>query len=137
MFVAKFSQTTSSKFKANTKKVMPYIGKVMKGVCTSSIIDGTMFQMEGLVAGQLYACENYTDVYKGKTQHRISVVCPVGIIEYNALDLGPAVLLYKSSEKASVVVDETTPDVEPTLELTPEQKQEVLDSEGDDDNAQF
>ena len=134
MFVAKFNQVTSSKFKPNSKGQMPYIGTVMKGVCTSSIIDGTMFQLEGLKAGQLYACENYTEMYKGKLQQRISVVCPVSIIEYNALDLGPAVLAYKSSENADVVEDN---DVSSDDELTEDETKEALNAEAEGDDAPF
>jgi len=130
MFVAKFQQVTSEKFNANRKGQMPFIGTVMKGVCTSSIIDGTMFKSQGLVPDQLYACENHTEMYKGKPQERINVICPVSIIEYNALDLGPAVLAYKKPE-TPIAQDETTP------ELSDSQKQEALEAQSGSEDGEF
>ena len=48
MFIAKFQQVNSIKFDADKNNNMPFIGEVLAGTATGTIINGTMFQREGL-----------------------------------------------------------------------------------------
>lgn len=61
MFIAKFSPTSGAPFTADKNGVYPVIGTVIAGTATGTIINGTMFQREGLKTGKLYACENHID----------------------------------------------------------------------------
>lgn len=92
MFVAKFTQTTGAPFTADKNSNMPFIGEVMSGEATGTLINGTMFQRNGLEAGVLYACENTVDpAYP--TNVRVEVIGKVSIKEYLELRtlLGAAV----------------------------------------------
>ena len=84
MFIAKFSQTNSSKFKANHRQIMPFIGTVVAGIAEGSIIDGTMFESQQLEPNQLYLCDNYVDPgYPDNVQ--TTVIAKVSIIEFMEL----------------------------------------------------
>lgn len=61
MFVAKFQQTSGTPFKADKNGNFPYIGTIAAGKATGSIINGTIFEREGLEANALYLCENSVD----------------------------------------------------------------------------
>jgi hypothetical protein len=84
MFVAKFNQVTSDKFSADKNGQLPFIGEVLAGTATGTIINGTMFQRNGLKPQTLYACENFVDEeYPDNTQVRI--VAEVSIVEFISL----------------------------------------------------
>jgi hypothetical protein len=84
MFLAKFQQVTSDKFKGDKHKTKPFIGEILAGVATGSLINGTMFGRNGLEENVMYACDNFTDEeYPDNIQTR--VLSKVSLLEYNAL----------------------------------------------------
>ena len=68
-FIAKFSQATGENFNADSNGNKPYIGKVLAGEATGSIINGTIFKADGMATDLMYACKNEIVVSKkdGKT----------------------------------------------------------------------
>lgn len=81
MFIAKFSSTTGAPFKADKNGVLPLIGDVVAGTSKGTLINGTMFQRNGLQTNTLYACENFVDPeYPDNTQ--VKVISKVGIVEF-------------------------------------------------------
>jgi hypothetical protein len=112
MFICKFNQVdeNSSKFKPNRHGEMPFIGTVMAGVARGTLIDGTMFQREGLEPNKLYACENTKETYEGKDQWRVQVISEVTVLEYVKLqkELGAGKLLTETIEDPKVITPETT-----------------------------
>jgi hypothetical protein len=93
MFIAKFSQVDSDSeaFNANKNGEMPFIGTVLAGTYTGTIIDGTIFEREELIANKAYACQNYTEEYTNPdtnettAQSRVQIIGEVSLLEYNAL----------------------------------------------------
>ena len=85
MFVAKFQQVSSSKFKTDKNNNYPYIGEILAGQATGSIINGTMFQREGLLPNKAYLCQNIEEEYEGETQIRTSIISEVSLIELQPL----------------------------------------------------
>ena len=93
MFIAKFNQVDSDSevFTANKHGEMPFIGTVLAGTYTGTIIDGTMFEREELVANKPYACQNYTedwtnpDTNEVVTQTRVQIIGEVSMLDFNAL----------------------------------------------------
>lgn len=84
MFVAKFNQVNSDRFTADKNGQMPFIGEVLAGTASGTIINGTMFQRNGLKAQTLYACENFVDeAYPDNQQVRI--VSEVSVVEFISL----------------------------------------------------
>jgi hypothetical protein len=85
MFLAQFQQVTSDKFDGDKNENKPYIGDVISGVATGSLINGTMFVRNGLLPYPvMYACENFVDPeYPDNIQTR--VLTPVSPLEYIAL----------------------------------------------------
>ncbi len=85
MFLAQFQQVNSDKFEADKNGNLPFIGDIILGTATGSLINGTMFQRNGLEAyPQMYACENFIDdEYPDNIQTR--VLGKVSYSEYNAL----------------------------------------------------
>ena len=85
MFLAQFQQVTSDKFEGDKNTNKPYIGTVVSGVATGSLINGTMFERNGLEPyPKMYACENFVDSeYPDNIQTR--VLTPVSPLEYIAL----------------------------------------------------
>lgn len=61
MFIAKFTQTSNAPFTADKNGNFPFIGEVLAGTHSGSIVNGTMFNRAGLEANTLYACENSID----------------------------------------------------------------------------
>ena len=106
MFVAKFQQVQSDKFKSDKNGQKPFIGEVLAGTSHGSIINGTMFQRDGLLPNKLYACENYKEEGFDGVQTRI--ISEVSVIEFMSLRtaLGAPVNDYGSAE----VVAEATAD---------------------------
>jgi len=115
MFICKFNQVdeNSSKFKPNRHGEMPFIGTVMAGTARGTLIDGTMFQREGLEANKLYACENTKETYEGNDQWRVQVISEVTVLEYVKLqkELGAGKLITEVVE-----VDEETITPEPATQ---------------------
>lgn len=58
MFVAKFNQANSAKFKADKNGNYPFVGTVLAGTAQSTIINGTLGMQEGIESGASYLCEN-------------------------------------------------------------------------------
>lgn len=81
MFIAKFTQTSNAPFTADKNGNFPFIGDVLAGQHTGSIINGTMFNREGLEANVLYACENSVDP-EYPTNVQTTVVSKLTIKEY-------------------------------------------------------
>lgn len=61
MFVAKFNQTSGEPFTSDKNGNFPFIGTVLAGKSTGSIINGTMFVRDDLKANKLYLCDNSVD----------------------------------------------------------------------------
>jgi hypothetical protein len=90
MFVAKFNQVTSDKFEADKNTNMPFIGEVLAGTANGTIINGTMFQRNGLKPQTLYACENYIDekyptLKDGRPNNQVRIIAEVSIVEFISL----------------------------------------------------
>jgi len=84
MFLAKFQQVTSDKFEADKNGNNPFIGEVLAGTATGSLINGTIFTRDGLESNTLYACDNFVDSeYPDNIQTRI--LGKVSFSEYNSL----------------------------------------------------
>jgi len=94
MFIAKFQEVNSTKFESDKNGNMPYIGEVLAGRATGTIINGTMFQREGLITNKAYLCRNVTEEYEGTDQVRTSVISEVSLLELKPLmdQLGSASL---------------------------------------------
>jgi len=95
MFVAKFQSTTGAPFTADKNGNFPMIGEVLAGRASGTIMNGTMFQREGLQPNKLYACENHVNPeYPDNVQ--VKIISEVGIREYlelrTALGEGKVVL---------------------------------------------
>jgi len=81
MFIAKFTQTSQAPFTADKNGNFPFIGEVLSGSYSGSIINGTMFQRENLEPNTLYACENSIDPeYPDNVQ--TNVISKLSIKEY-------------------------------------------------------
>ena len=84
MYLAKFQQVNSDKFKADKNNNMPFIGEVFAGKSTGSIYNGTMFEREGLKTNKLYLCDNHVDEdYPENVQTRI--ISEVSLLEVKEL----------------------------------------------------
>lgn len=94
MFVAKFQQVNSTKFSTDKNNNYPYIGEVLAGRAIGTIINGTMFQREGLEPNKAYLCQNSIEEYEGKEQIKTSVISAVSLLELKGLmeQLGKAKL---------------------------------------------
>ena len=102
MFVAKFQQVNSTKFSVDKNNNYPYIGEVLAGKATGTIINGTMFQREGLQPNKAYLCQNVIEEFEGKDQVRTSVISAVSLLELKPL--------MEQLGKASLDVDANTPE---------------------------
>lgn len=58
MFLAKFNQASGASFTADKNDNMPYIGTVLAGKSSSSIVNGTIFEREGYSTKKTYLCMN-------------------------------------------------------------------------------
>jgi len=83
MFIAKFQQVNSEKFNPDKNGNMPFIGNVLAGKAKATLMNGTMFQREGLEPNKLYLCENtYNEEYENYDTTIISVV---SLLEFSTL----------------------------------------------------
>jgi|TARA_B110000977_G_C10964047_1_gene449716 hypothetical protein len=100
MFIATFQKTDSPKFKADKNSNKPFIGKVLAGTSTGSIINGTMFQRDGLIENKAYLCQNETEVYNGKDIVHTRVISEVSLLELQPLmaQLGDANVVRDTAE---------------------------------------
>ena len=107
MFVAKFQEVTSTKFKADKNQNMPYIGEVLAGTADGTIINGTMFKREGLIPNKAYLCQNVTEDYEGNPQVSTKVISEVSLLELQPLmtQLGKPVLNVEPSTNAGDTVE--------------------------------
>lgn len=108
MFVAKFSATSGAPFVADKNGTFPMIGEVLAGTATGSIINGTMFQRDGLVPNKLYACENVIDPeYPDNVQTK--VISEVSVLEYmslrTTLGAGKVVIAEDAEEEVEEAVE--------------------------------
>jgi hypothetical protein len=94
MFVAKFQQVDSTKFSTDKNGNKPFIGEIIAGKATGSIMNGTMFLREGLEPNKAYLCQNIHEEYEGKDQVRTTVISAVSLLELKPLmdQLGQGVL---------------------------------------------
>lgn len=101
MFVAKFAQVQadSTKFNSDKNGNMPFIGEVLAGKATATLVNGTMFVRNGLLPNKLYACENVVEDYTDESgtttkQTRVQIIAEVSVVEYPQLRtvLGAGVL---------------------------------------------
>lgn len=106
MFVAKFQQVKSDKFNADKNGNMPYIGEVLAGTSKGAILNGTMFERDGLEPQSLYACENFIDAdYPENVQTRI--ISKVSVVEFMSLRtaLGAPKNAYGTAAEANATLD--------------------------------
>lgn len=99
MFIAKFQQVNSTKFSQDKNNEFPFIGEVLAGRATGTIINGTMFNREGLMPNKAYLCQNVIEEYEGKNQVRTTVISSVSLLELKPLmdQLGKGILDVESS----------------------------------------
>lgn len=106
MFVAKFNQVQadSAKFTADKNTAMPFIGEVLAGKATGTLINGTLFVRNGYQANKLYACENVVEIYEGNPQVRVQIISEISVLDYVALKptLGAPVLAIAQAEAPAV-----------------------------------
>jgi hypothetical protein len=82
----------------------PFIGEVLAGKANGTIINGTMFNRNGLVPNKLYACDNHVDpAYPDNVQ--VVVISEVSLVEYPQLKavLGAPVAPSKATSTASAI----------------------------------
>jgi hypothetical protein len=86
MFIAKFQlvNNKNDKFTADKNGNLPFIGTVLAGTSKGSIINGTMFEQQGLKENVLYACENSVDP-EYPDNVRTEIVSEVSLLEYSKL----------------------------------------------------
>jgi len=103
MFVAKFTPTTGEPFTADKNGNMPFIGEVLAGKSKGTLINGTMFQRQGLKEQKLYACENVVEDYEGTPQVRVQILGEISMVEYLELRtvLGQGSLKVSGSTESS------------------------------------
>lgn len=93
MFIAKFNQvqSDSEKFTADKNSAMPFIGEVLAGKATGTLINGTMFIRNGYSPNKLYACENVVEDYENpvtgavEPQVRVQIISEISVLEYVSL----------------------------------------------------
>lgn len=108
MFIAKFNQTTGSPFTSDKNGHFPFIGTVLAGKSTGTLINGTMFLRDGLMPNKAYLCDNIIEEYEGKPQVRVQIIGEVPMLEFVALrtQLGAPVTAIGSSNNAVDVISD-------------------------------
>lgn len=111
MFLAKFSQVSeeSTVFEADKNGNLPYIGKILAGKAAASIINGTIFEREGLEVNTTYACmTEETTNDDGETFVNVVIIDKVPLRDFLPLskELGKGVLIRDAkavADKAAAV----------------------------------
>ena len=87
MFIAKFNQASSNAKNINPNRhgQMPYMGTVLAGIATTSIVDAVIFENGNNQPGALYLCENGEREYEGKVYPTLEIVSAVTAIEYMSI----------------------------------------------------
>lgn len=104
MFVAKFTPTSGTPFKADRHTNFPFIGTVVAGTAQAAIMNGTMFKREALEPNTLYLCDNHIDP-EYPEYPQTTVISKVTISEFMELrtSLGPGKLIREAVEAAPAV----------------------------------
>lgn len=100
-FVATFQQTNNAeKFKTDINGNFPFIGKVLAGTSTGSIINGTMFQSERLLENKAYLCYNEQIEWNDKLITHCRVITEISSLELPALmaQLGKGTIVKTATE---------------------------------------
>lgn len=99
-FVATFKKSNTDTFKSDINGNMPYIGKVLAGTSTGSIINGTLFQSDNLIENKAYLCYNEQLEWKDKLITHCRIITEISSLELPALmsQLGKGTLVKTSTE---------------------------------------
>jgi hypothetical protein len=93
MFIAKFKQASqdSEVFTSDRRGNMPFIGTLISGSAKGTIINGTIFQLDGLQENKAYLCQNVYTEYEGRDVLNTEVITEVSTLELAPLmaQLGP------------------------------------------------
>jgi hypothetical protein len=87
MFIAKFNQASSNAKNINPNRhgQMPYMGTVLAGIATTSIVDAVIFENGNNEPGKLYLCENGEREFEGKVYPTLEIVSAVSAMEYMSI----------------------------------------------------
>ena len=104
MFVAKFNQTSGEPFTSDKNGNFPFIGTVLAGKASGSIINGTLFQRDELKANKMYLCDNHVDPeYPDNTQTTVISEITVGEFMELRTSLGaPSTVVAKKEEEEEI-----------------------------------
>lgn len=108
VFVARFEQVSNSEsFTADKNGNLPFIGTILAGKAKGSLINGTMFDRQGLIAGQMYLCENFVDA-EYPDQQQVRVLTALTALEFMATrkELGEGKLIRTSQSTVDAVAPE-------------------------------
>lgn len=99
-FVATFKKSNTDTFKSDINGNMPYIGKVLAGTSTGSIINGTLFQSDNLIENKAYLCYNEQLEWKDKLITHCRIITEISSLELPALmsQLGKGTLVKTATE---------------------------------------
>lgn len=95
MFVAKFNSTNGAPFVADRKGNYPYVGTVVAGASRNAIMNGTMFELQGLQPNKLYLCDNVDSTLEdGKQVVNVEIISEVSALDFITFrkELGAGVL---------------------------------------------
>lgn len=89
MFVCKFEKLSDKQttFDTDTNGNYPFVGKVLAGIATNSIYNGTMFLREELSTDKMYFCQNVKTVSEknGETYNNVEILSVVDSMEFISL----------------------------------------------------
>lgn len=93
MFIAKFKQASqdSEVFKTDIRGNKPFIGTLIAGSAKGTIINGTIFQLDGLQENKAYLCQNVYTEFEGRNILNTEIITEVSTLELAPLmaQLGP------------------------------------------------
>ena len=107
MFIAKFNQVKSNKFKEDTRGNLPFIGQVLAGKATGTVINGTIFQLDELVPNKVYLCDNVLEDFENVFYSRTVIISEISLLELSPLmaQLGePNLQILKSESPLNATV---------------------------------
>lgn len=108
VFVARFEQVSNSEsFTADKNGNLPFIGTILAGKAKGSLINGTMFERQGLQSGQIYLCENFVDA-EYPDQQQVRVLTALTALEFMSTrkELGEGKLIRPSQSTEDAVAPE-------------------------------